>query len=112
MQLTLFLPDLVTASASASISRMPALETLLARADARGAPQQGDLGVLAEIFRLPLDSLTVAPFTRLADTGKRDDGVYFRADPAHLAADRDQLVMLPQSLLQVQPQEASALAET
>ena len=112
MQLTLFLPDLVSASASASIFRMPALETLLARADTRSAPQNGDLGVLAEIFGLPADAVTVAPFTRLADTGKRDDGVYFRADPAHLAADRDQLVMLPQSLLQVQPQEASALAET
>lgn len=107
MPLTLFIPDLARLAATAP--RLAALETLLTRADVRPAPATGEYGVLAEIFGLP--SLTaVAAFTRLADTGQRDEGFWFRADPVHLAADRDQLIMLPLATLEAQAEEAQALA--
>ena len=70
------------------------------------------MGVLADCFGLPAETLATGPFTRLADTGERDNGFYFRADPVHLAADRDQLVMLPLAVLQVQAEEARAFSET
>lgn len=110
MQWTLLLADLAAVSAIAP--RLPALETLLARAHAHGAPQGGVMGVLADRFSLPAETLMAAPFTRLADTGARDNSFYFRADPVHLAADRDQLVMLPLAVLQVQAEEARAFSET
>ncbi|MGH8413537.1 MAG: hypothetical protein ACRESX_02285 [Gammaproteobacteria bacterium] len=53
-----------------------------------------------------------APFMRLADSSQRDSGFYFCADPVHLAPDRDQLVMLPLSVMQVQMAEAVVLAAT
>lgn len=106
MSLTLLIPDL--AGLAATAPRLVALETLLARADLRPAPEAGEYGLLAEIFGLP--SLTaIAAFTRLADTGRRDDAFWLRADPVHLAADRDQLIMLPLATLEVQEEEAHAL---
>ncbi|MGH8397082.1 MAG: hypothetical protein ACRETA_02400 [Gammaproteobacteria bacterium] len=64
------------------------------------------------MFNLKVTEFSPAPFMRLADTGQRDSGFYFCADPVHLAPDRDQLVMLPLSAMQVQMVEAAGLAET
>jgi hypothetical protein len=88
--------------------RYPAMETLLARSHVQQAMDEHT--VIAELFGLP-PAFGVAPFMRLADTGKHGASFYFRADPVHLAPDRDQLVMLPLSVLQVRPEEARALAE-
>ena len=71
-------------------STTPALEWLLARADAGPVPTTLD-EVLFELFGLPapIDAdLPVAAFTRLADAGKIGDGDWWlRADPVHLRAD-------------------------
>ncbi|HEX5340830.1 MAG TPA: hypothetical protein VFX47_08105 [Gammaproteobacteria bacterium] len=110
MPVTLVLPDL--ARLANAVPRLPALETLLARAHRLPAPQYGLDGLLAACFGLPSAVLAIAALTRLADTGARDTACWFRADPVHLAADRDQLVMLPLPTLDVQAEEAQALAGT
>jgi len=110
MSITLFIPDLNAHCADTAMKqRCAALETLFARSQAQ--PSADGNAVLAKVFGQPA-GFGVAPFMRLADTGERDAGFYFRADPVHLAPDRDQLVMLPLSVLQVQREEARALAET
>lgn len=109
MSITLFIPSLSRLNTDiATHRRYPALETLFARSQAQPAADMND--ELAKLFGLPT-GFGVAPFMRLADTGERDAGFYFRTDPVHLAPDRDQLVMLPLSVLQVQIEEAQALAE-
>ncbi|MGH8378510.1 MAG: hypothetical protein ACRER7_06110 [Gammaproteobacteria bacterium] len=111
MQITLFVPDLGSACANHPLQRrLPVLETLFTRA--RTQPARGDSVILAEIFDLAATEFAPAPFMRLADSGQRDSGFYFCADPVHLAPDRDQLLMLPLSVMQVQMEEAATLAET
>lgn len=109
MPLTFLIPDLVRLAGD--VPRLAMLELMLTRADARPSPEGGMDGLLAELFGLP-SIPAVAPLTRLADTGQRDDAFWFRADPVHLAADRDQLVMLPPADLEIEAEEAHALAAT
>ncbi|MDE2090470.1 MAG: hypothetical protein KGJ08_01045 [Gammaproteobacteria bacterium] len=110
MSITLFIPSLNGLHTDIAVHRRyPALETFLARSRVQNAAELN--AELTKLYGLPA-GFGVAPFMRLADTGKRDAGFYFRADPVHLAPDRDQLVMLPLSVLQVQMEEAQALAET
>ncbi|MGH8282904.1 MAG: hypothetical protein ACRESE_03570 [Gammaproteobacteria bacterium] len=109
MQITLFVPDLDSFCANHSLQRrLPALETLLAHARTQPVPD-GNV-ILAGIFGMTAEQFVPAPFMRLADTGQHDSGFYFCADPVHLAADRDQLLMLPLSVMQVQMAEAAGLA--
>ncbi len=109
MTITLFIPSLSGLHTDSGMQkRYPALETLFTRSQVQSTADVND--ELAKLFGLPT-GFGVAPFMRLADTGDRDAGFCFRADPVHLAPDRDQLVMLPLSVLQVQMDEAKALAE-
>jgi len=94
-----------------SSRRLPALETLLSRADVQPAPDDGINALLAQLFGLTSPELPVGPLTRLADGGAPDAGYWLRADPVNLVADRDRLVMLPLNLLDIQMHEAQALAE-
>ena len=73
-------------------------------------PGEDEHAVIARLFDLQA-GFGVAPYMRLADTGMVDKGFFFRADPVHLAPDRDRLVMLPLEVMQVQESEASALAD-
>lgn len=111
MQITLYVPGLTPLCAKYSLRQeLPALETLFVRS--RAQPALDDRAIVAGIFNLAVTEFSPAPFMRLADTGLRDSGFYFCADPVHLAPDRDQLVMLPLSVMQVQMAEAAGLAET
>jgi hypothetical protein len=109
MSLTFLIPDWARLAGNAP--RLTALETLLARADSRPAPEGGVDGMLAEIFNLT-SIPAAAPLTRLADDGEQDDAFWFCANPVHLAADRDQLIMLPPAALEIGAEEARALADT
>lgn len=66
---------------------------------------------VAPLFGLAPADVAEAPFARLGDGGKPDAGWWLRADPVHLAPDRDQLVLMPQSVLEVAHAETQALAE-
>jgi len=103
MPCTLHIQGFLGCYESAGRPRLPALERILARATRL---KGGDLtAALAG-----LDDIPIAPCTYLADTGKADGEFRLRADPVHLAADRDQLVLMPGALLEVTPEEAQALA--
>ena len=82
---------------------------MVARAERQEAG--GITDALAPLFGLEGIDLPVAPFARLGDYGTPDDGWWMRADPVHLAPDRDQLVLMPESMLHVTPEEARALME-
>ncbi|HSC47150.1 MAG TPA: hypothetical protein VLG68_03615 [Gammaproteobacteria bacterium] len=103
MPCTLHIQGFLGCYESAGRPRLPILERILARAvRLKGGDLSGAL--------VGLEGLSIAPFTYLADTGKADGEFRLRADPVHLAADRDQLVLMPGSLLDVTPEEAQALA--
>jgi hypothetical protein len=106
----LHVPELAAALTQAGTGRLPWLEKFFSRAAARSV--EDGTAVLAECFGVPPDLLAVAPLERLADTGQRDEACWWRADPVHLEADRDQLVMLPQAALAVTADEGRQFAET
>src|SRR5579863_585963 len=108
MSTSVYIPNFWQSFEAAYRPRLPALERLVARAGRQ--PDVAPRAFLAPLFGLTLDTLNDAPFTHLADGGKPDGGYWLRADPVHLAPDRDQLVLMPESLLQVTSEEMAALA--
>ena len=109
MPCTVLIPNLRQRLEAAGSPRLPALERLLARG--RRLPAASEGAALAPLFGLDAAAFAPAPFMRLGDTGARDAGWWLRADPVHLAADRDQLVLLPGELLQAERRETDALAQ-
>src|SRR6267142_5145621 len=109
MPFTVFIPDFLRRFEAQHRPRLPALELLAARGAA--LPVQGVHGFLAPLFGLAPEGLAVAPFTRIGDGAQAEDGYWLRADPVHLAPDRDQLVLMSGALLAITQREASALAD-
>ena len=105
-QLTLFIPGLFAGSnAPAPLLR------LLARADRTPAGAEGVTERLFALFGIASEAgqdLPVAAVTRVVDMGIIDREWWIRADPVHLAAGRDNLVM--QAGLGLTPDEAMQLA--
>lgn len=96
---------------SRTLGRLPAAETLLARADRRTGTATELEATLLELFDLPvaLSSPSVAALTFLADVGRLPDGWCLRADPVHLHADQDHLRLFGERLLQLTAAEADVL---
>lgn len=89
----------------------PAAERLLARGRRASMDAESYETVLCGQFGLhdPAESLPVAAITRLADTGERNAACWLRADPVHLRADQDRLILFDDQALHIQPEEAGAL---
>lgn len=109
MPATLLVSGFLRAHQAAGRPRLPMLERMLARADRREPRHTHD--VLAGLFGLDAAAIQPGPFMRLADGGTADESYWLRADPVHLAPDRDQLVLMPGSILEAQQQELQALAQ-
>lgn len=107
MASTVFIPDFRQRFEAAGRPRLPSLERLVARAVQRPVPAETEF--LAPLFGLDPDRLASGPFMHLADGGAADDAYRLCADFVHLAPDRDQLVLMPQPLLQALPEELAAL---
>lgn len=118
-RLTLVIPGLFGPAAIGQMTAawrdlsLPALEILLSRGGRHGLPQPGlerTLFALFEAETAPDGDLPVAAVTRQWDS--RDAGVdwWLRADPVHLRADRDRLVMLGNAALNVSGAECAMLA--
>jgi len=107
MPATLIVTGFLRAHQAAGRPRLPALERMLGRATALQARHTH--AYLASLFGL--EGLAVAPFMRLADGGAADTNYWLRADPVHLAPDRDQLVLMPPAVLEVTREETRALAK-
>ncbi len=108
MACIVFIPEFQRSFASAGEPRLAALERMAARGRVEEAPSQE--AFLAPRFGLEPAQLAPAPFMRLADGGGADGAYRLCASFVHLAPDRDQLVLMPGSLLEVTPDEAAALA--
>lgn len=108
MPSSLFIPDFKRRFVAAGEPRLPALERMVARAVRHEAPSAAEF--LAPLFGLQPGQLAPAPFMHLADSGQADDAYRLCAGFVHLAADRDQLVLMPQALLEATAEEQAALA--
>jgi hypothetical protein len=109
MPACLLVTGFLRAHQAAGRPRLPQLERLLARATRREPRHTYE--VMAARFGLDPAVVQPGPFMRLADGGQRDDGWWLRADPVHLAPDRDQLVLMPGSVLEARHEELQALAQ-
>lgn len=91
----------------------PALDRLLARADAVAGGVSDPLETLAATFGVgaPVGrDLPSAPLALLADApALARDGCWFHADPVHLRADRDRLLLFAGPGLGLRPDESAAL---
>ena len=93
---------------------LPVLETLLSRARGNHAVGRGLESTLFGLFQIAAVSgrdFPVAAVTRQWEV--RDAGGYWwlRADPVHLRADRDRIVMLGNGILDISHEECHVLAE-
>ena len=126
-RLTLFIPALTGRAGHearpALPPDLPALETLLTRAQRRHGVSGGMTASLFHLFGVnpsfathhaspPEGDYPVAALTGLCD-GLHDptDGLWLRADPVHLAADRDRVVMTAHEQLAVSPAQARQLVD-
>ncbi len=118
-RLTLLIPGLwgvgtpaVYAEAVGSV-QAPALARLLARAKPGAGIPGGLEAMLCRSFGLqqaPGADLPIAALTRLADGGVSDEYYWLRADPVHLSADRDRVVMVGNELLDIPQHECDQLS--
>ncbi len=108
MHLELAVPAMFRAPAAAPVAA-PALELLLARAR-RAAGNPGTLEVwYRDHFALQGQPLPAGALTALAYGQAPGSETWLRADPVHLRADRDRLLLLPSAGFDVTAEEASAL---
>jgi hypothetical protein len=91
-------------------ARLPAFDRLAARARRAPSWRQWDAG-LSGLFALGPEAadLPVAALTLLHDTGERRAGYWLRADPVHIEAGQDRLIMAGSEPLGLGREEAAAL---
>ena len=90
--------------------RFPLLERLLTRADRSTGPVDF-AGALFDVFGVPNESASIAtaPLCYLADTGHLPDTWVAHADPVHLRADQDRLLLFAGPNLTVDDGDARSL---
>lgn len=91
--------------------RLPDLEWLFAHGTLTRSAGCGLEARLLQQFGIE-DALPVACYTQLADGGTADSAYWLRADPVHLQAQRDQLVLVDGAMLDITADEAGALTAT
>lgn len=92
---------------------LAALEILLARAERLTPPPPAPLeATIFSLFQIeaPPGDLPVAAVTRVHDLGVIDNEWWIRADPVHLEAARDGLILSAGAALDITPHEAERLA--
>lgn len=118
MDLELICPGLfgpIDLSADGQIATT-AIDRLLSRADGGATQPRDPLEILAARFGLAAASgsdLPSAPLCLLSDAPELDpSGFWLHADPVHLYADRDRLILFAGPSLDLQADESAALAAT
>lgn len=91
--------------------RLPALEWLFAHGTLTRSVGRGLEACLLQQFGIE-GALPIACYTQLADGGTADGAYWLRADPVHLQAQRDQLVLVDSAMLAITADEAGALTAT
>jgi hypothetical protein len=92
---------------------LPALTTLLARATTQSTPTpHSTLGALCGHFNIaPQQDYPIAPISLAADGGEPAQYYWLRADPVHLRATRDQLMLVDSGALSISQAEAELFAQ-
>lgn len=93
--------------------QVPYLETCLARADRLPVPSRDYEAEVFALFGIEAaddDDLPVAAVTRALDLGVIDKGWWLRADPVHLRAERDRLILFDTQAVSLTQEEAERLA--
>lgn len=97
------------------LGALPALDRLLQRADRQPRPERDPLESLASTFGLvrpERGDLPSAPLSLLADDPRKAvEGYWLHADPVHLRADRDRLLLFAGPSLGIEDSESRALAD-
>jgi len=92
---------------------LPALQRLLARGRADSGAWSGLDAWLLDAFEVQRqEDWPNAPFALLGDGETPGDHCWVHADPVSLRADRNSLLLADAALLDIQPDEARAIAET
>lgn len=117
MNISLLIPFLIpTAEMNASLFSdlpLPALRILLARASrSQTGDADGVEAALCRQFGIPRQTdWPLAPITFLADGGDPGSHYWLRADPVHLRATRDQLMLVDSGAFNVNQAEAAQFAD-
>lgn len=94
------------------IPRFPALETLLAKARTRRSGYRTFYQHLCGLFGIEKErgrDLPIAPLSRLVDDTGRPDGIWVRADPVHLKAGLNDLMLIDSSAIPLSQHDAILL---
>jgi Uncharacterized protein conserved in bacteria len=116
MQITLLIPDLIPPpemrDAALNDLMLPALRTLLARGEKATTTAEGELdGWLCRQFGVARQQdWPIAPVTLMADGGDPGSAYWLRADPVHLRATRDKLMLADSGAFSISQLEAEACA--
>jgi len=90
---------------------LPNLEALLARATRTTASGKDFESYLLAYFGAPPTQSGIAALSLLADGGQPENRYWLRADPVHLQAQRDKLVLVCGELMAITQNEANALVD-
>ncbi len=116
IELTLYIPGLLGPEATYSTEYVPRAEhlsLLLSRGLRRDLAPLTFHGRINELFGYavpPGRDIPVAAVSRLVDAAERPQGWWMRADPVHLRADRNGLMLIDAALLNISSRDALALA--
>lgn len=115
-KVTLFIPGLFGPNydfVADYIPELPALCRLLSKASVAASSRQSNYRLLYELMGFAADpdhDIPVAAVTRRLDLDEGSKEIWMRADPVHLHADREGVVMLDASTFQLNRHDALAMA--
>ena len=107
MHVELVVPALLSAQETAPA---PAIELLLARGRRASEAQEGFEKWLSNAFNAGEEPLPAGALTAFSAGLAAESGAWLRADPVHLRADRDRLLLVPNQAFELSRMEADALA--
>jgi hypothetical protein len=116
VQLTLYIPGLPGPKARFSteyLPDVPALDLLLSRGKTISSTEQSFHATLAKLFGCapqPGQDVPVAAVTHQLDAAGVGQGIWMRADPVHLRADRRSVILLDAETVRLDTRDALALA--
>jgi hypothetical protein len=117
MQCTLLIPHLFwpgeTAASVTQGLELPQLTKLLACARCDVSSAITTEGWMCEAFDVARQQdWPIAPLTLAVDGGNANEGYWLRADPVHLNVTRDRLLLVDNTLFELQAEEAQSLVAT
>ena len=114
--ITLFVPGLLGPDIPIhpdDLPNLPALNWLLSRAEHQTLKLLSQSYGLCELFGLKANTesdLPIAAISRLSDDNQHPEGLWMRADPVHVTADRDGLILMDNNRFKLSQHDALALA--